>query len=859
MENSKIDWTKKGRGWIPDPPDIRDYKIDHRNIQKDQRLRTEEVTGSIEDFVESLLKTLQSKFPTDQFNDLEQFQSRFSGGIYITKLKIYKTLRQQSKDNRPADMANLDEKSSRDLQSTQLSKLKQYLSFLVLKGYLQQPSPNDLKKPFFTNLKFPNPDFDLNTPLRIARWLRSNDFDNTTKQLVMLFQLYSHIRVDGIVGFESYTTLNEYFSDDSNDLNLKNLKKYADSYKKLTKEYEEKLNDRSLQSSQQKKIKIKLQTIPMLIPDEVFNTFFTEVKEVALNQTLQEFSSGLDQENETTKNKLIKSFTNLGEETDLDLPTCISLSERLEVICTQYSDSDDYFRGNSREECKKFLEKILADNQLSLPSSKNDKIAELLLTEFYTIEPIFLMVFKAISPLANYKNSSIKEVVRWGFQGFLKLLHSSYLLEQLSQTPDIASTENIFKFIAEDERKDLEQQAQEAVKKVHQLFKESIELIREDIDLKEDEEKFNRTLLFYLLIKKFINSLSPHIDPINQSDDEPNCFDKQDFFVIQSMPDESPQAKGQIKLNKDCEELFQTGELVIPVSDSFLNLTDLKKSKSQKAPTEPKLYFFLPGFVDLSFWCPEIRDQGSLNSCTALAGTALFEYFVNRSSGQYDCVSPLFLYKVARQLMQVGGDAGASVRDTMKAMAIYGMPPEEFWPYEEAKLDVEPPPFCYAYAKKFEALKYFRLDYADIPKDILLFEIKAMLTAGFPCMFGFTLYSSALKDPNPKNGFIPFPDVEKDKVVDGHAVLAVGYDDNKILRRANPEELPTRGAILIRNSWGANWGKQGYGWLPYEYVLEGLTSAWWSLLKANWFKGYGFGLGGKGGTNTQCGQPGASC
>jgi len=113
-----------------------------------------------------------------------------------------------------------------------------------------------------------------------------------------------------------------------------------------------------------------------------------------------------------------------------------------------------------------------------------------------------------------------------------------------------------------------------------------------------------------------------------------------------------------------------------------------------------------------------------------------------------------------------------------------------------------------------------------------------------------------LKDPNPKNGFIPFPDIEKDKVVDGHAVLAVGYDDNKSLGRANPEEPSTTGAILIRNSWGANWGKQGYGWLPYEYVLEGLTSAWWSLLKADWFKGYGFGLGGKGGTDSHCGASG---
>jgi C1A family cysteine protease len=38
----------------------------------------------------------------------------------------------------------------------------------------------------------------------------------------------------------------------------------------------------------------------------------------------------------------------------------------------------------------------------------------------------------------------------------------------------------------------------------------------------------------------------------------------------------------------------------------------------------------------------------------------------------------------------------------------------------------------------------------------------------------------------------------------------------------------------MRNSWGAGWGSGGYGWLPYEYVLQGLAVDWWSLLKTEW-------------------------
>jgi C1A family cysteine protease len=249
----------------------------------------------------------------------------------------------------------------------------------------------------------------------------------------------------------------------------------------------------------------------------------------------------------------------------------------------------------------------------------------------------------------------------------------------------------------------------------------------------------------------------------------------------------------------------------------------------------------LPDFIDLSLWCSEIEDQGSLNSCTASAAIALMEYFQKKSFGKYIDGSRLFLYKATRNLMQIEGNVGTSIRNTMKAMALFGVPPEEYWPYDEAKVNVEPAPFCYAFAQSYQALKYFRLDPAGITNEVLLAQIKAILVSGFPCVFGFTLYSSIYDDSNPK-GHIPYPH-QRDKAEGGHSVVAVGYDDYKVIKNADDEE--TIGALLIRNSWGSRWGEGGYGWLPYDYVLKGLTADWWSLLSSEWFDTEQFGLGGK--------------
>ncbi|HEY9736464.1 MAG TPA: C1 family peptidase, partial [Trichocoleus sp.] len=222
--------------------------------------------------------------------------------------------------------------------------------------------------------------------------------------------------------------------------------------------------------------------------------------------------------------------------------------------------------------------------------------------------------------------------------------------------------------------------------------------------------------------------------------------------------------------------------------------------------------------------------------------------------------------------LETAFDAGASIRQSLKALKRFGMPPEQYWPnlsgisYDNTVLDQEPPPFCYAFMQDYQNVKYLRLDFLNVEQPepdpvqqvnqsplgpvpyqatqrplkldakergkLVLLQIKAALAAGFPAVFGFS-YDPALE--NEKTGEIRFPSPEEaGQYLDpqkslNHAVLAVGYDDE-------------RRAFLFQNSWGESWGTEGYGWLPYEYVLKGLATDWWTLLNEAWVETGNFGL-----------------
>lgn len=154
----------------------------------------------------------------------------------------------------------------------------------------------------------------------------------------------------------------------------------------------------------------------------------------------------------------------------------------------------------------------------------------------------------------------------------------------------------------------------------------------------------------------------------------------------------------------------------------------------------------------------------------------------------------------------------------MKGLHLFGAPPERYWPYRTEQFDTDPPAFTFAYGQSLQAISYWRLDVERRSRADVLTLAKTLLAGRWAVVFGFRVYSYGNE-----RGEFPMPDPGA-RPKGGHAVLAVGYDDE--YRIGN-----SIGALLIRNSWGTGWGDNGYGWLPYDYVTRRLSSDFWTLMR----------------------------
>jgi hypothetical protein len=112
------------------------------------------------------------------------------------------------------------------------------------------------------------------------------------------------------------------------------------------------------------------------------------------------------------------------------------------------------------------------------------------------------------------------------------------------------------------------------------------------------------------------------------------------------------------------------------------------------------------------------------------------------------------------------------------------------------------------------ASAYSILDFANVfsgTGQADLRVLKGLLARGEPFALAVPIYSS-FYSITPSNPIVPrHSDGEAN--YGGHALFVIGYDDSV-------------GGFLAVNSWGSNWGRDGYAYLSYDFVRYDCFEAW---------------------------------
>jgi len=194
---------------------------------------------------------------------------------------------------------------------------------------------------------------------------------------------------------------------------------------------------------------------------------------------------------------------------------------------------------------------------------------------------------------------------------------------------------------------------------------------------------------------------------------------------------------------------------------------------------------------------PEIVDQGNIESCVPTCISTVYYYLTMKQSNHLNFrISRLYLYYQFRRLYDdVKLDEGSTIRDCINILYKDGVVPEFLYPYVESKIFNNPSEFLEKYSRFCKCLGF-----ENISRKV----IKQYLLLDNPVLCGIKLFDSVYSDEVKNSGIINYSE-EYDKILGGHCIILVGFDDSKKYYK-------------FINSWGSTWGDKGFGYLPYDYI-----------------------------------------
>ena len=212
----------------------------------------------------------------------------------------------------------------------------------------------------------------------------------------------------------------------------------------------------------------------------------------------------------------------------------------------------------------------------------------------------------------------------------------------------------------------------------------------------------------------------------------------------------------------------------------------------------------LPESANLQRFCPTPQNQGSQGSCvawsSAFAAHTILEAARTGKQPNEVAFSPSFMYN------QIGLDGcqGSYIIRAMEFMTKRGDVPFDQFPYNDQDCQTQPNNNLQQTAQQYRMRGFNRLSLGDRNDAVDLQAIKQNLSQGAPVVIGMMVGQSFMQPMMGQDLWVPAPGDRSMMGFGGHAMCVVGYDDKKY-----------SGSFLLMNSWGQEWGVNGFAWVRY--------------------------------------------
>lgn len=232
--------------------------------------------------------------------------------------------------------------------------------------------------------------------------------------------------------------------------------------------------------------------------------------------------------------------------------------------------------------------------------------------------------------------------------------------------------------------------------------------------------------------------------------------------------------------------------------------------KVEKIPVKPRLltrdYTAIPSSVILTGYCPEVRSQGQYGTCTSWASSyaartiseAILNGWTDKAKITREAFAPNFIYTQIKDANDHDCQNGSCIDDALKVMRYRGVP--KLYDFD-IMCATSIPEWVFTKALSNTIDDYFQVFsiFSDGGKKIS--ATKKSLSENRPVIIGMNVPESFMRS----FGSDVWNKTEANNLGGGHAMCVVGYDDNRY-----------GGAFLLMNSWGLNWGNNGYIWVKYK-------------------------------------------